>query len=124
LTYKTNVLCSFLTVLSAYVVFLGPMIGLLCVHYYVIQNRNFHYPDLYEGASKSLYWYTWGVNWRTVVAWGLAVVPSMPGFVNEANSALSVPIGARHVYDLSFVLGFVIGKCPPPKWIAAYADAL
>ncbi|KAK5173556.1 uncharacterized protein LTR77_002237 [Saxophila tyrrhenica] len=101
---------TFLAVLSAYAVFLGPMIGLLCVHFYIIQRQKFHYPDLYTGSSKSCYWYTYGVNWRTVVAWCLAVIPSMPGFVNDANPALYVPTGAQHVYSLSFVLGFVLAS--------------
>ncbi|KAF7185431.1 Transporter aclS [Pseudocercospora fuligena] len=99
---------TFLAVLSAYAVFLGPMIGLLCVHYYIIQKRTFHFPDLYTGNKKSIYWYTWGVNWRTVLVWLIAIVPSFPGFVNDANPALPVPIGLTHVYSLSFVLGFLI----------------
>lgn len=66
---------SFLSVLSAYAVFLGPMIGLLCTHFYIIQKRRFAIPDLYEGSSKSAYWFTYGVNWRTVVAWVCAVLP-------------------------------------------------
>lgn len=66
---------SFLSVLSAYAVFLGPMIGLLCTHFYIIQKRRFHVPDLYHGSRKSIYWYNYGVNWRTVVAWVAAVFP-------------------------------------------------
>ncbi|KXJ86068.1 permease for cytosine/purines, uracil, thiamine, allantoin-domain-containing protein [Microdochium bolleyi] len=99
---------TFLSVLSAYAVFLGPMIGLLCVHYYLIQERVFHVPDLYEGSSRSVYWYTWGVNWRTVVAWVCAVFPSMPGFVSSVNPALRVSEEGSHVFSLSFVLGFVL----------------
>ncbi|KXT06952.1 hypothetical protein AC578_7314 [Pseudocercospora eumusae] len=99
---------TFLAVLSAYAVFLGPMIGLLCVHYYIIQKRTFHFPDLYTGNKKSIYWYTWGVNWRTVIVWIIAIIPSFPGFVNDANHALPVPIGLTRVYSLSFVLGFLI----------------
>lgn len=85
------------------------MIGLFCVHFYIIQKRQFHIPDLYEGSRASLYWYWYGINWRTVVAWALAVIPSMPGFVHRANANLSVPTGATRVYSLSFVLGFFIG---------------
>lgn len=66
---------TFLAVLSAYAVFLGPMVGLLCVHYYIIQKRRFHVPDLYEGSKRSMYWYNYGINWRTVVAWVCAILP-------------------------------------------------
>ncbi|CAL5873259.1 uncharacterized protein PFLUO_LOCUS7528 [Penicillium psychrofluorescens] len=101
---------TFLSVLSAYAVFLGPMIGLLCTHFYLIQKRQFHIPDLYEGSRMSIYWYDYGVNWRTVVAWVCAIFPSMPGFVNSVNPALKVDKGGSHVFSLSFVLGF---------WLAA-----
>lgn len=67
----------FLSVLSAYAVFLGPMIGLLCTHFYVIQKRTFHVPDLFEGVKESIYWYNYGVNWRTVVVWIVAVFPRL-----------------------------------------------
>jgi NCS1 family nucleobase:cation symporter-1 len=100
---------TFLTVLSAYSVFLGPMVGLLCVHYYIIQHRIFHLPDLYTGSRRSLYWYKWGVNWRTVVTWVCSVSPSMPGFIHNANNSIAVPKGATRVYSLSFVLGFALG---------------
>lgn len=104
---------TFLAVLSAYAVFLGPMIGLLCVHFYIIQRRIFHFPDLYAGNPRSCYWYTRGWNWRTVVAWCVAIAPSMTGFVHDANSDIPVPVGASRVYSISFVLGFFIGKDLP-----------
>lgn len=63
--------------LSAYAVFLGPMVGLLCTHFYMIQKRRFHAPDLFEGVKESIYWYNCGVNWRTVVAWIVAVFPRL-----------------------------------------------
>jgi cytosine/uracil/thiamine/allantoin permease len=105
-----NISTSFLSVLSAYAVFLGPMIGLLCVHFYLIQSRRFHIPDLYVGSKKSVYWYYYGTNWRTVVAWVCAVVPSMPGFVHSVNPSLKVGKGATRIFSLSFVFGFVVGK--------------
>ncbi|RDW74918.1 hypothetical protein BP6252_06060 [Coleophoma cylindrospora] len=98
----------FLSVLNAYAVFLGPMVGLLCVHYYIIQKRVFHIPDLYEGSSKSAYWYFYGVNWRSFVAWVAAVMPSMPGFVHSINGSGNIGTGATHIFDLSFLVGFCI----------------
>lgn len=100
----------FLSVLSAYAVFLGPMVGLLCVHYYIIQKRVFHIPDLYEGSPKSAYWYTYGFNWRSFVAWICAVVPSMPGFVHSIHGGGKIGEGATHIFDLTFILGFFMGK--------------
>lgn len=98
------------------------MIGLLCVHYWIIQKRVFHIPDLYEGSRKSLYWYRYGINWRTCVAWTCAVVPSMPGFVHAVNPSLTVGTGASRVFSLSFVLGFVLGKSSQTCKIGIFAD--
>lgn len=86
------------------------MIGLLCVHYYVIQKQKFHVPDLYEGSKKSIYWYWNGINWRTAVAWLLSVVPNMPGFIYGTNNRLWAPVGAQRIYDLSFLVGFLLSS--------------
>ncbi|KAF4125453.1 nucleobase:cation symporter-1, NCS1 family [Geosmithia morbida] len=99
---------TFLAVLSAYAVFLGPMIGLLCIHFWVIQKRTFIISDLYIGNPKSVYWYKMGVNWQTVVAWVLAVVPSMPGFVASINTDVHLHKSASHVFSISFLLGFTL----------------
>ncbi|KAK7424519.1 hypothetical protein QQX98_000484 [Neonectria punicea] len=92
---------TFLVVLSAYAVFLGPLVGLLCIHYYIIQKRQFHYPDLYEGSDRSIYWYNRGVNWRSVVAW-------LVGFIASVDTSVSVSKGATNFYNLTFIFGFCI----------------
>jgi NCS1 family nucleobase:cation symporter-1 len=116
----------FLAVLSAYAVFIGPLIGILCVNYYIIQQRKFHIPDLFEGSSRSLYWYNRGVNWRTVAAWLIGTAPrsvflnvssapklthcSLPGFAASVNPSISVSQGATNFYNLTFIFGFCICK--------------
>lgn len=86
------------------------MIGLLCIHYYVIQKRVFVVPDLYLGSAKSLYWYRWGTNWRTAAAWVIAVLPSMPGFVASVNKSVHVGEAATRIFSLSFLIGFALCK--------------
>ncbi|KAJ5731712.1 Allantoin permease [Penicillium malachiteum] len=61
-----NTATIFLTVLSSYSVFLGPMTGLMISSYFVINRQKIKVDDLYIGNSTSLYWYTWGVNWRAL----------------------------------------------------------
>ncbi|KAI8660064.1 hypothetical protein NCS57_00982800 [Fusarium keratoplasticum] len=99
---------TFLAVLSAYAVFIGPLIGILCVNYYIIQKRRFHMPDLFEGSSRSLYWYNRGINWRTVAAWLIGTAPSLPGFAASVNPSISVSQGATNFYNLTFIFGFCI----------------
>ncbi|KZT03757.1 NCS1 nucleoside transporter family protein [Laetiporus sulphureus 93-53] len=97
----------FLEVLSAYSVFLSPMTGLMVSQYYVIQRRYFKISDVYIGDSRSIYWYTWGINWRAFVAFFSGVAPCITGFIG-AVSPHTVSKTAARLYDLNYVLGFCI----------------
>jgi NCS1 family nucleobase:cation symporter-1 len=63
-----NTATTFLSVLSSYSVFLGPMTGLMISSYFVINHRKIKVDDLFIGDSSSIYWYTYGVNWRAIIA--------------------------------------------------------
>ncbi|PCH35340.1 hypothetical protein WOLCODRAFT_145775 [Wolfiporia cocos MD-104 SS10] len=97
----------FLNVLGAYGVFLSPMIGMMVSHYYVIQKRYFKIPDIYIGDSRSIYWYTKGVNWRAFVAFSCGVAPCITGFVGAVSPHI-VSAPAARMYDINFVLGFTV----------------
>lgn len=121
---------TFLQVLSSYSVFLGPMIGLMISSYYIVNRQRIKVDDLYIGDHTSIYWYTYGVNWRAPVAvsvihlsilvhnapidtdhhlqWAMGVWPSMPGFVAAVNSSVTVSIGWTRLYYISFLVGTAI----------------
>ncbi|KAJ5887707.1 Allantoin permease [Penicillium taxi] len=100
----------FLSVLSSYSVFLGPMTGLMISSYFVINRSKIKVHDLFVGNSSSIYWYTMGVNWRAAVAWLCGTAPSLPGFVAYVNTNVTVPIGLTHLYYICFLSGFVISS--------------
>ena len=58
----------FISVMSAYTIFLQPFLGILVAHYFIIQKRRVKVSDLYRLGDESIYWYTGGVNWRSIVA--------------------------------------------------------
>jgi len=58
----------FISVMSAYTVFIQPFLGILVAQYFIVQRRRLKVADLYVTGQKSIYWYTCGVNWRAVVA--------------------------------------------------------
>lgn len=97
----------FLNVLGAYSVFLSPMTGLMVSQYYMIQKRYFKISDVYIGDKRSIYWYTYGVNWRAFVAFFSGVAPCITGFVG-AVSPHTVSKAASRLYDINYVLGFTI----------------
>jgi NCS1 family nucleobase:cation symporter-1 len=120
-----NTATTFIAVLGSYSVFLGPMTGLMISSYFVVNKRKVNVDDLFVGNKGSVYWYTWGVNWRAVVAVSLAVrssfqleysllqwicgtAPSMPGFVAAVQPSITVPIGLTHLYYICFLAGFAI----------------
>lgn len=58
----------FISVMSAYTVFLQPFLGIIAAHYFIVQKCRIKVSDLYCFGSRSIYWYTAGVNWRSIVA--------------------------------------------------------
>lgn len=63
-----NTSTTFLTVLSSYSVFLAPMVGMMVFSYLVVNKRKIKVDDLYTDGSGGIYWYTAGINWRSIVA--------------------------------------------------------
>lgn len=68
-----NTATTFLAVLSSYSVFLGPMTGLMISSYFIIHRLKIKVEDLFVGDQRSIYWYTYGVNWRAAIAVRLAL---------------------------------------------------
>lgn len=76
--------------------------------YYIINRQKINVDALFEGSSASIYWYTFGINWRAPVAWACGVAPSMPGFISAVNTSVHVPVGCTRIYYINFLTGFSI----------------
>jgi nucleobase:cation symporter-1, NCS1 family len=83
----------FLSVLSSYSVFLGPMVGLMVTSYLIVNKRKIRVDDLYIGNRESIYWYTYGVNWRAVVAVSLQSQDDI--IVNKGSGYVVQPQACR-----------------------------
>ena len=94
----------FLSVMGGYMVFLGPMIGLMIASFIVI-HRFRQVNDLYIGNPSSIHWFSYGFNWRAPVAWILGTFPSLPGFIANVNPKVEVAVGRSHIYSICFVTG-------------------
>ncbi|KAJ5925302.1 Allantoin permease [Penicillium verhagenii] len=103
-----NTATTFLTVLSSYSVFLGPMTGLMISSYFFVNKGKIKVEDLFIGNSSSIYWYTYGVDWRAVLGWACGTAPSLPGFIAYVNPNIEVPVGFMHLYYICFLSGFFI----------------
>ncbi|KAF5611922.1 uncharacterized protein FSUBG_1949 [Fusarium subglutinans] len=103
-----NTATVFLTVLSGYSVFLAPMTGLMVAHYNLVAKAKVNVDDLFVGNRDSIYWYNFGVNWRAFVAWIVGVAPTMPGFIAAVNLNAKVSDGAKNLYQLNYLFGFIV----------------
>ncbi|KAI1012484.1 hypothetical protein LB504_008472 [Fusarium proliferatum] len=103
-----NTATVFLTVLSGYSVFLAPMTGLMVAHYNLVAKAKVNVDDLFVGNRDSIYWYNFGINWRAFVAWIVGVAPTMPGFIAAVNLNAKVSDGAKNLYQLNYLFGFIV----------------
>jgi NCS1 family nucleobase:cation symporter-1 len=63
-----NTATTFLSVLGSYSVFLGPMTGLMISSYFVVNRQKINVDDLFVGNKESIYWFTWGCDWRAIIS--------------------------------------------------------
>ncbi|KAH0175230.1 NCS1 nucleoside transporter family, partial [Aureobasidium melanogenum] len=99
---------TFISVLSAYSVFLGPMTGIMICDYWVVRGRKLKLSDLYHGSKDGVYYFWQGVNWRSFVAWICGWSYLLPGLVHAVNPGVDVPTACTRLYYLAFPLGFVV----------------
>jgi len=76
---------------SSFGIFYGPCAGLLVADYWIIRQRRYKMDDIYRGDAESIYWYTYGVNWRAFVAFIVALAPVLPGYISKSSTLASPP---------------------------------
>jgi NCS1 family nucleobase:cation symporter-1 len=114
---------TFINVMSAYSVFLGPMCGIQICHYWLICQRRIKLSDLYDPHREGIYYYAKGINYRSFVAWVVGWASQMGGFINAVNPNIAVKQELKELYYLAFPLGFAISflvywglnKVHPPR---------
>jgi NCS1 family nucleobase:cation symporter-1 len=99
---------TFLRFLGGYSIFLAPLVGIYITDYFVVRKGNLWAAELYRAEKGAAYWYTWGVNWRNVVAFTVTVVLLIPGFA--AQFGHDVGVGWERLYSLGWVLGCTISS--------------
>ncbi|KAI0325978.1 NCS1 nucleoside transporter family [Cubamyces sp. BRFM 1775] len=99
----------FLTVLSSFSVFIGPLTGTMVSDYLLVRRKKLRLTHLYMPSASSIYYFTYGVNIRAVISWACGVWTLMPGFISSVSpTPLGVSEGWSHLYDLAWPLGFCI----------------
>lgn len=96
---------TFLSFMAGYSIFLAPMAGIMASDYWIIKRRNIDVPALYDPLGRYRYFY--GVNWQGLVAFLLALCPNIPGLAYAINSNNHITTGAKHLYTICWLYGFV-----------------
>jgi nucleobase:cation symporter-1, NCS1 family len=77
--------------------------AILLWDYWVVHRQKM---DTLAGyRPHSIYWYTYGINPRAIIAFLVGLVPNLPGLINSVNPKVKVGSGARP-YDFGWLLGF------------------
>jgi NCS1 family nucleobase:cation symporter-1 len=84
------------------------MAGLMVCDFWVVRRRKFKLTDLYTPGPSSIYWYSHGFNWRSLVSWICGIAPALPGFANAVNPKITVSTGATNLFALAYIEGFAI----------------
>lgn len=121
---------TFISVMSAYSTFLGPMVGIQICDYFLIKNQKIKLSDLYTPSYTGVYYYFYGVNPRAFAAWVCGWATQMPGFIATVNTNITVPDAMMKMFYLAFPLGFAFsfiiyyGLCKafPPVGAGSYDD--
>ncbi|KAH8986615.1 NCS1 nucleoside transporter family [Lactarius akahatsu] len=97
----------FLSFLSGYTVFIGPITGIVVTDYWLVHRTRVDVPAMYRPHGR--YRYTYGVNWRAAAAMLVSVLPAFPGLIHSINASVHVGVGTR-LFDIAYLLGFTLAS--------------
>ncbi|KAH8663160.1 permease for cytosine/purines, uracil, thiamine, allantoin-domain-containing protein [Tricladium varicosporioides] len=101
---------TFLRFLGGYSVFLGPLVGISITDYFVVRRGNIFVPDLYSSDRKGRYWGIYGISWRAVVAYLIAVILPIPGFTTLFGQKFPGSDAWLKIYYLGWLIGCVLSS--------------
>jgi len=94
------------TWLIGYGALLGPVAGIMIADYFVLRRGILAVEDLYRRGG--VYEYSGGVNWIAIVAFGLGVAPSVPGFMGALGGGHPAAGFFGGVYNWAWFVGFLV----------------
>lgn len=99
-----NKATTFVNVLNSFSVFLAPLVGIMTADFYLVRRRKIHLSHLYR-PHDSIYWFTFGFNWRAVPAWLCGWAPTVGGLAYAARGSGDGPKVLYELYYMAFLLG-------------------
>jgi nucleobase:cation symporter-1, NCS1 family len=93
------------TWLLAYSSLLGAVGGVLIADYYVIRRTRLDLPGLYRKTGP--YWYSFGFNFRALVALAVGIAPCAPGFLATVAALDAAPLWIA-IYHYAWFVSFAL----------------
>lgn len=107
---------TFLAFLSGYAIFQGNIVAILLVDYFFVRRGNIDIAALYSASRSAKYYYTFGVNWRAVLAFVVGFTIPLPGFIASMDPSVSVAVGATYIFNMGWLMSFCFGAIT--YWLA------
>jgi NCS1 family nucleobase:cation symporter-1 len=92
------------TWLIGYSALLGPIAGIMIADYFILRKKHLDIVDLYR--TDGIYRYSGGFSLAALLAFALAVLPNLPGFLAQVGVAENVPWFFRMIYPQAWFTGF------------------
>ena len=93
------------TWLIGYSALLGPIGGILIADYFLLRKTELDLNGLYQ--ARGAYHYRGGFNPVAIVAFIIAVLPNIPGFLNAAGALEKVAPLFVSIYTYAWFVGFI-----------------
>jgi len=94
------------TWLVGYSALLGPIAGIMIADYFVLRKKHLEVTDLYQ--TDGIYRYTNGFSIAALLAFSLAVLPNLPGFLSQIGMIGHVPAIFKTLYEQAWFVGLGI----------------
>jgi nucleobase:cation symporter-1, NCS1 family len=96
------------TWLGGYGALLGPVLGIMIADYWLIRRTHIEVQELYDLNGR--YRYRNGWNPAALLAFVIAVLPSVPGFLASAfpNTFGGIPDALKHIYNYAWFVGVLL----------------
>jgi nucleobase:cation symporter-1, NCS1 family len=100
------------TWLIGYSSLMGALGGILIADYWIVRRQRLLVDDLFR--VHGAYTYRNGINWRAVAAFGIAILPVVPGFVRAAltpGGSVADPTVFDRLYSYAWFVTFGLSFC-------------
>lgn len=75
---------TFLTVMSSFGIVMTPIISVMLADNFLVRKQNYSVSQAF--IVKGEYYFTWGVNWRAILAFVCGMAPGLPGIAWSVNN--------------------------------------